>query len=509
MAAQELKNILNGPVVAGVGATVDAGLTKDKFHVLPWNTTEKLGVRVLEGKDGHELDMDYEGEWYKGSVRDIIKYALYNVDKVLGVDAILSKAASSPEEFKLNLKLDICAIVFLQMCFNYYSGECREASAAEKAEITKAQVPDDLVESIVNVTRINRAATFILARMHTKYQTNHAIGGTPMQASVASAVRAFYSVSPGSARSPSAREQVSCISDCLYWAVHPANETLLIPTVIANSKIEHSTIHHYGPAPSLLAVEEYFQIRARTPPASTHHFYVAAAAIKLLDPLGILPYIPSPSRTSDVIAGLDMIERFGAQLHPAARYWGLERVSANQKLIETMCADLGYAIKKLMPASSLAASPILAKEDGLDSAWKGLIDALRSAMDERGKDLLDNKIFEEIKKAIAPSASELEGVDRIKLYLTSGRTKAIGPAPPAELTPTTKGKGLASETKAPIQAPSATPVPAPTEGPATAGPSRKKRARAVASTAVVPAAALAVPEETEDESDDEGPAEAQ
>jgi hypothetical protein len=118
-----------------------------------------------------------------------------------------------------------------------------------------------------------------------------------------------------------------------------------------------------------------------------------------------------------------MIASHGAKLHPAARFWGLDRLSANQKLVETICSDLGYAVKKLMPASSLAASPILQKEDGLDAAWKGLIDAIRAAMDERGKELLDSKVFEEIRKAIAPTSKELKGLNEIKGYLTSGKVE--------------------------------------------------------------------------------------
>jgi len=333
------------------------------------------------------------------------------------------------------------------MAYGYYSGECRAVKGDEKAAIGKVVITDEFQADVVSVTRLNRAATFILARMHTKYQTNHAIGGTPMQASMASAVRAFYNISPGSTRSAAAQAQMNCISDCIYWAVHPANETLLIPAVIQNSQIDSTVLHAEGPKPTMLAVEEYFQIRARTPPASTHHFYVAAAAIKQLEPLGILPYLPEPTRTKDIVAGLRMIEQFGARLHPAARFWKLDRLSANQKLVETICSDLGYAVRKLMPASSLALSPILIKEDGLDSAWKGLIDAIRVAMDERGKELLDSKVFEEIRKAIAPTASAIAGVKEIKGYLTSGRIEEMSEDEELSEAPegsnTDKGKGTA------------------------------------------------------------------
>lgn len=427
MAAAQLKTLLNGPVVAGVGATVDAGLATDRYHVLPWDPAEKVTIKIIETADGIKLGSTKRIKGGAFDLEDMIKYASWNVDNILSIDGIIQSAAGSPEEFKRDIKLDAIAIVFLCLVYGYYSGECRAATNAEKTDIGKVDVGSGLTDDIVNATRLNRAATFILARMHTKYQTNHAIGGTPMQASMASSVRAFYSVSPTAARSAGASAQIKAISDILYWAVHPANETLLLPTVIRNTKITSTEVHRNGPVPELLMVEEYFEIRARTPPASTHHFYVAAAAIKQLEPMGILPYLPEPTRTKDIVAGLRMIESHGAQLHPAARFWGLERMTANQKLVETICADVGYAIKKLMPASSLAASPILQKEDGLDAAWKSLIDAIRAAMDERGKELLDDKVFEQIKRSIAPKSAELEGIQEIKGFLLAGPAR-VSPA---------------------------------------------------------------------------------
>lgn len=425
MASAQLRDLLNGPVVAGVGATVDAGLPSDKFHVLPWDPSKKLNLSLTETSKGMVLGKVKKPDWYQGDIKDILKYAVWNTNKILDINAVLSHAASASDDFTHQLRLDVIAIVFLQMAYGYYDGECRAAKGDEPKQIEALTITDEYQNEIVNMTRLNRAATFILARMHTKYQTNHALGGTPMQASMASSVRAFYQVSPSAARSVQAQSQIRAIYEAIYWAVHPANETLLIPCVIQNTQIDKCRIHMHGPEPQFLAVEEYFQIRARTPPASTHHFYVAAAAIKQLEPLGILPYLPEPTRTKDVVSGLRMIAASGAKLHPAARFWGLERLTGNQKLVETICSDLGYAVRKLMPASSLSASPILSKEDGLDSAWKGLIDAIRSAMDERGKELLDDKIFAEIRQSIAPAAAKLEGVSEIKGYLMHGKAEAI------------------------------------------------------------------------------------
>ncbi|POS85438.1 hypothetical protein EPUL_003930, partial [Erysiphe pulchra] len=53
------------------------------------------------------------------------------------------------------------------------------------------------------------------------------------------------------------------------------------------------------------------------------------------------------------IEGLQMFSTVCAALHPAARYWGQKHVSANQKSVESVYADLGYAVKTLIPTSTL------------------------------------------------------------------------------------------------------------------------------------------------------------
>jgi len=63
MAAEQLRLLLNGPVVAGVGATVDAGLHTDKYHVLPWNPDKKVGAILQLTDDGLEVIPAKDGKW--------------------------------------------------------------------------------------------------------------------------------------------------------------------------------------------------------------------------------------------------------------------------------------------------------------------------------------------------------------------------------------------------------------------------------------------------------------
>jgi len=421
-AAAAIRVVFNGPALAGIGATTDAGLVPAKYHALPWSPKDKVKVNIGEGVD--TLSYTYEGEAPTGQVKlaHAIKVAVHNVDNIFGWDAAIGVNNAITQDVKDIMKRDCIAIVFVMIAHGYYDKECREMTPGEKNAVASAALPDGMIDNILNTETLNRAATFILARMHTKYQTNHVLGGRPMQASMASAVRAFYGVSPGVDRDNTSKEKASAIATMLHWALHPANERLLIPAVIDGSFIDTAYAHKMGPKVTALGKEEYFSIRAKTPPASTHHYYVAASAVQHLEPLGILPYMPTVAQMKDIKTGWLLIATHGARLHPAARHWGLQRISANQKLVEPVCADLGYAIKKLMPNSSLAASPILAKEEALNSQWKAFVDAIRASMDKRGEEMLDKGIMEDIKRSILPTKGDTAEIVSVKRLMIQAST---------------------------------------------------------------------------------------
>jgi len=405
-ASQAVEVLFNGPALAGIGATTDAGLVPSKFHVLPWDPVRKSVINIEETNGEVVYDIMGSGCNLSLPVGEALAYAQYNVDNIFGIDAFLSNVNAMTESEKEILRRDLIAITFLMTAYGYYDGECRKSTHDEHLAAVNVAFTEEQYGAVLNTGVINRAATFILARMHTKYQTNHVLGGSPMQASMASSVRAFYSVSTSGPSDVATKAKLNAYATCLHWALHPANERLLIPAVINNSKITTALGHYNGPEVVALSKEEYFTIRANTPPASTHHFYVAAAAVQHLEPLGILSYLPTINQMKDIQTGWLLIEAQGARLHPAARHWGLQRITANQKIVEPVCADLGYAIKKLMPMSSLAESPILKKEDALNATWKRFVDALRAAMDQHGETMLDGKILDDIKASIMPSKKD-------------------------------------------------------------------------------------------------------
>ena len=51
-AMEAFRAILNGPVVAGVGATVDPGLIRDKYHIVPWDPTRRVQVELTVTEEG-------------------------------------------------------------------------------------------------------------------------------------------------------------------------------------------------------------------------------------------------------------------------------------------------------------------------------------------------------------------------------------------------------------------------------------------------------------------------
>ncbi|POS88152.1 hypothetical protein EPUL_001343 [Erysiphe pulchra] len=164
---------------------------------------------------------------------------------------------------------------------------------------------------IANNIHFGRAATIIISRNHTKYQINHAKGGTPMQTSIA--------------KNAASKALFSAVTNAIYWATHPFNEALLFPSAIKNSKITRAFALIRGPVPIPLPLDENFNIRASTAPANKHHYYLAAAAIKMTKPFGLLRLIPEPAVIQEVEAGIDQIEQYGTALYLATRYWGLPK----------------------------------------------------------------------------------------------------------------------------------------------------------------------------------------
>ncbi|KAI6244784.1 hypothetical protein HI914_07103, partial [Erysiphe necator] len=233
---RNLLAVLNGPIVAGVGASVDPGLARSEFHALPWDVSDRVLARIVEGgpEAPVKIAVDSRNKWREMSNDEVLKIAKFNVDHVFRFRDNISAAYSINKEDEVNLyKVMLCAMCII-VSMNYHHVETRVMNETELAAVAAIEL-------------------------------------TPLDHSV------NY-----------AKELLEAVVKGIYWVTHPVNEALLLPAVIRNTKIEAAYVPREGPAPQYLPSEEYFDILANTAPAGTHHFLVAAAAIKALKPLGLL-----------------------------------------------------------------------------------------------------------------------------------------------------------------------------------------------------------------------------
>ncbi|KAI6249787.1 hypothetical protein HI914_01875 [Erysiphe necator] len=330
---RNLLSVLNGPIVAGVGASVDPGLPRSDFHALPWDISDKVLAKIIEGTPDTpvRIAVDKRTQWRELANEDILMIAKFNINNVFKFNETIGSAYSIGKGDLNNLYKDMLCIMCITISMNYHSAETRVMTDVEVAAVNNMEITPLDLSIYTNTVHFDRAATFIVSRVHTKYQTKHVVGGSPIQASIAASIRAYYGVSANTGKNTDAKELLDAVVKGVYWATHPINEALLLPSVIRNTRIEGAYVPRNGPEPQYLPTVEYFDIRAHTAFAGTHHFLVAAAAIKALKPFGLLALLLEPARLQEVEDGLALIEAYGADLYPAARYWGLKKQSASQK----------------------------------------------------------------------------------------------------------------------------------------------------------------------------------
>ncbi|POS86977.1 hypothetical protein EPUL_001547 [Erysiphe pulchra] len=301
-----LKALFNGPIVCGVGASVDAGLARDQFHALPWNIDRKVAVKITENASHERLDIQTSEDiaWKKMTAVNILRIARYNVEVVFKFKESIVDKYQLENAVANQLYQDALSILVILTALNYYGDECRTMTDDEERNALQFELTDTQKEIYKKSFFTERGCTFIIARIYTNYQTNHAIGGNPIQASMASAVNSYYNVSHASARSVSDKNKLEAITKVIYWATHPVDE-----------------------APALL--------------------------------------IPA-------------------------------------RQIKSLCADLGYAVRKLLPKTGVGKSSIMSREYQLNIAWKTTIDSIRLELQEAQGKMAGSEAMKMIMKRIAP-----------------------------------------------------------------------------------------------------------
>lgn len=383
-----LRNCFNGDAAAGIGAYADRGLDRSEFHFIPWDPSVLVTARhgladdvfwVEREDNAPEVSMDSVARCTKETVA---RWRLDNIASEKGVtDADLVANVG-------NLAHVIVASI---MMLNAYGGECEQIPAAQMAAVRGK--PAEELRRLMTQDRLIQAITLIFAKGHTKYQTNHCMGGSPAQASVASCIRAFFpGLDIGSPR-------YGFVYEVLYRALHPVSDTYVIPAVIARSGIRSTLVHAGGPQAPRVRIESYFRIRRDTPPAGTHHIAVLYRALARLDEYGILPALPGRERIRAVATEFRKVLKMGARAHPAAAFWGLEPAPIDQKVFDDMLADAGYGIQRLFPTSTLADSPMFRSSGEANAQWKRFIDSL--ALYLRGQTISEDDIAS-VMQAVLP-----------------------------------------------------------------------------------------------------------
>ncbi|KAI0999976.1 hypothetical protein K3495_g8225 [Podosphaera aphanis] len=324
-ARQELMAMMKGTLAAG--SFQEAELLRNKYHVMPWETEERVTGRFEQcpGSEGLRVRHGKNNRWSSQDRHTLVRATKYNVESIYRFDETMEKYALVDTAARQALYDDMVTIVAIMMTSGCYLEECRPMTELERSTTEHINATDDELAYCITSERCRRAARFIAARVHTKYQTNYAIGKyvngmTSLQASIASAVREMYDISSMSSKTSEAKAFLEAIKSAIRWSLRPVNELWILPFVIKNSRVRKAETHACGPKPDSTILKDYFNMRPLTSSASTHKFYVAAAATKQLEPLGFLSYLPEPQQLKDVESGLAMIEIRGAALHPAVTY---------------------------------------------------------------------------------------------------------------------------------------------------------------------------------------------
>ncbi|RKF61379.1 putative effector protein [Erysiphe neolycopersici] len=346
------------------GGFNDPGLQFNQYHILPWNVQECSAVEIIQEKANvvPKLSYDEKNRFQDFIPEQALKIAKFNIDTVLKFGNLTQDFSDFDRGTLVQLRKDALSILTIMAAFNFYDRDCRAATDAEREAIRTTAATQAELDEIFGLDQLKRVSEFITARIDTKYRSNHGLGGTSPQNSFPDELKKLFDLRYSDPR-------MKIIKEVIYWSTRPLNETLLIPYIVLNSKITKTRVHTEGFIPSNKTIEEHFT-PTKIVPARTSNFLVADLCAAKLKSIGILNYLPGKERLDDLEKGIEMIQHYGAALHPSARDWGLEPKRANQNIIESLCADLCFAFNLHFPKDPLVRKPIFAKKNLLNPFWE-------------------------------------------------------------------------------------------------------------------------------------------
>lgn len=413
-----IASAFNGPPIIGIGGTTDQGLPAALHHRIPYDPSQYVYYTLdspnrVTSKDQftnerYALDsakLTQAGSHFRSvSSAACRRYSDYNIEKVLNIKRVAADTGVSDPELISRVRRDVQTILSMMLCYNLYAGECVKNYKDVKDHRDELTQSD--WEATISADQVNRGLTFLAARAHTKYQTNHSMGGDEAQGAVASCIRAYYSLSSPRGAKEEDRRRYQFVYKCLYWAMHPVNEPLLLCQILERHSLNEIKVHAFASPPEIFQLAEYMTIRGTITAATTHVFSVGAQAALRLRDFNLLAYLPNPSRLVTLARGFKQAQFYGAACHPAARHWGVNKVSLSQRSVQDVVADLMYAIKQLFPADTLAASPLARDDSNVNVTWKTFIDGLKAKIDESVKEMVSPETMKDVLPSLTPGTKE-------------------------------------------------------------------------------------------------------
>ncbi|SZF06324.1 unnamed protein product [Blumeria hordei] len=99
-AMEAFRAMLNGPVVVGVVATVDPGLTRDKHHVIPWDPIRRIQVELTFTDEGMKICTNRGSKYADIALDELINFATHNVKKIFGFDVAADRVMNMTEDLE-------------------------------------------------------------------------------------------------------------------------------------------------------------------------------------------------------------------------------------------------------------------------------------------------------------------------------------------------------------------------------------------------------------------------
>lgn len=392
----------NGPALVGVGAVSDKGLAVAEYHDLPIAAMTSTPLTIT--RDGDSLTYARAGPAVDVTAGDVAAFVAHNLAKH-DVRAKAATAGIADPAFVDKVESDIKLLLATNYSFGMYEAKF-EVNRVDPFEAVEDK-DEKAVDAMFTAESINRALTYYAAKGHVKWQTNHCTGGRVPVGAMASIIKAYYA-GEFDLRNASDKK-ARLLVDALYWVLHPVNERLCV--AIGSGRQYTVGCIRELPVPPPMSLGIHTTVRHNLYPAGTHHIHVAYEGVRVLSSFGIAKYLPNKGLITSMLTMKWQVEQDPLAYHPAATFWGHAKRSINQKSIDLLLADVGYALQKICPHESLSASPIFDNMPAASGDWQKFVNAVKAAMEHVTDTFMKSKVVQ----SVAGSSAVVENEEILRL----------------------------------------------------------------------------------------------